>query len=56
MNFENSNNLMANTNLSIEYVNEMYDRINNLDYENNLILPPIDKSKRNNSQFISKTM
>jgi hypothetical protein len=47
---------MTNTNLSIEYVNEMNDKINNLDQENNLILPPIDKSKRNNSQFISKTI
>jgi hypothetical protein len=37
-------------------MNEMNDKIINLDNENSFILPPIDKSKRNNSHFTSKTM
>jgi hypothetical protein len=48
--------LLTNTNASIEYMNEMNDKIINLDNENSFILPPIDKSKRNNSHFTSKTM
>jgi len=47
---------MTNTFQSKEYVNEMNDRINDLDQGNNLILPLIDLSKRNNSQFIPKTI
>jgi len=47
---------MTNTFQSKEYVNEMNDRINDLDQKNNLILPLIDLSKRNNSQFIPKTI
>ena len=47
---------MTNTNASIENLNEMNDKIINLDHNNSFVLPPIDKSKRNNSHFISKTM
>lgn len=45
--------MLTNTQ-SIEYMNEMNDKIINLDVGDSLVLPAIDK--RNNSYFIAKSM